>query len=121
MTLDQIKAAVDAGLPVRWCNSGYVVHKDSLGQYLITYTPNGHTIGLTHRYGETLNGLEHEFFVVGEINQHQYQVARTLRAAIEHAGRCGLLSQLGPQFEDMRQFESALGVVIQKGDPKWKQ
>ena len=37
MTLDEIKAAVDAGQTVHWANTGYVVHKDRLGQYLITY------------------------------------------------------------------------------------
>ena len=41
MTLDEIKAAVDAGQTVHWANTGYVVHKDRLGQYLITYVPNG--------------------------------------------------------------------------------
>ncbi len=31
MTLDDIKAAVDAGQTVHWANIGYVVHKDWLG------------------------------------------------------------------------------------------
>ena len=36
MTLEEINAAVDAGQTVHWANTGYVVHKDRLGQYLIT-------------------------------------------------------------------------------------
>ncbi|WP_372615360.1 hypothetical protein [Aquicoccus sp.] len=63
MTLDDIKAAVDAGQTVHWANTGYVVHKDRLGQYLITHVPNGSCIGLTDRGGHRLNGKETEFFV----------------------------------------------------------
>jgi len=63
MTLDGIKAAVDAGQIVHWANTGYVVHKDRLGQYLITYLPNGSCIGLTDREGPRLNGKEAEFFI----------------------------------------------------------
>ena len=47
MTLEDIKAAVDAGQTVHWANAGYVVQKDRLGQYLITYVLNGSCIGLT--------------------------------------------------------------------------
>ena len=63
MTLDDIKAAVDAGQTVHWANTGYVVHKDQLSQYLITYVPNGSCIGLTDREGKRLNGKEVEFFI----------------------------------------------------------
>ena len=63
MTLEDIKAAVDAGQTVHWANTGYVVHKDRLGQYLITYQPNGSCIGLTDREGHWLNGKEAEFFI----------------------------------------------------------
>ncbi|MBB3987793.1 hypothetical protein GGQ68_004147 [Sagittula marina] len=63
MTLEDIKAAVDAGQTVHWANTGYVVHKDPLGQYLITYVPNGSCIGLTDRGGQRLNGKEAEFFI----------------------------------------------------------
>ena len=63
MTLEDIKAAVDAGQTVPWANTGYVVHKDRLGQYLITYLPNGSCIGLTDREGHRLNGKEAEFFI----------------------------------------------------------
>ena len=63
MTLDEIKAAVDAGQTVHWANIGYVVHKDRLGQYLITYVPNRSCIGLTDRSGQRLNGKEAEFFI----------------------------------------------------------
>ena len=63
MTLDEIKAAVDAGQTVHWANTGYVVHKDRLGQYLISFLPNGSCIGLTDREGHRLNGKEAEFFI----------------------------------------------------------
>ena len=63
MTLDEIKAAVDAGQTVHWANTGYVVHKDRLSQYLISFLPNGSCIGLTDREGHRLNGKEAEFFI----------------------------------------------------------
>lgn len=63
MTIDEIKAAVDAGRPVHWANAGYVVHRDRLGRYLITYQPNGSTIGLTNRSGTRLNGDPSDFFI----------------------------------------------------------
>lgn len=63
MTLEDIKAAVDAGQTVHWANTGYVVQKDRLGQYLITYLPNGSCIGLTDWCGHRLNGKEAEFFI----------------------------------------------------------
>ena len=63
MTLEEIRAAIDAGQTVHWANTGYRVHKDSLGQYLITFEPNGSTIGLTDRSGQRLNGDEADFFI----------------------------------------------------------
>ena len=63
MTLEEIKAAIDAGRTVHWANTGYRVQKDSLGQYLITFEPNGSTIGLTDRSGQRLNGKAAEFFI----------------------------------------------------------
>ena len=63
MTLEEIRAAIDAGHTVHWANTGYVVHKDRLGQYLITYVPNGSCIVLTDREGKRLNGKEAEFFI----------------------------------------------------------
>jgi hypothetical protein len=71
MTRDEIKAAVDAGQTVHWASNGYVVHKDRLGQYLITYVPNGSCIGLTDRSGHRLNGDEIEFFLVGPAEDHE--------------------------------------------------
>ena len=63
MTLEKIKAAVDAGNRVHWVNRGYVVTRDDLGQYLITYTRNGSAIGLTSRDGTRLNGEPGDFFI----------------------------------------------------------
>lgn len=65
MTIEEIKAAVDVGKPVHWANSAYLVHKDKLGQYLITYLPNDSTIGLTDQSGRRLNGAEADFFILG--------------------------------------------------------
>ena len=63
MNITEIKAAVDAGKPVRWANEGYRVHRDGLGQYLVTFVRNGSTIGLTDRSGRRLNGAEADFFI----------------------------------------------------------
>lgn len=64
MNIAEIKAAVDAGKSVHWANEGYRVHRDGLGQYLITFVPNGSTIGLTDRSGRRLNGAEADFFIL---------------------------------------------------------
>ncbi|GGA23166.1 MULTISPECIES: hypothetical protein [Salipiger] len=63
MNIAEIKAAVDAGKSVHWANEGYRVHRDGLGQYLITFVRNGSTIGLTDRSGQRLNGAEADFFI----------------------------------------------------------
>ena len=63
MTLDQIKAAVDAGKTVHWANTGYQLIKDSVGQWLIHCTFNDCYWGLTHRDGKTMNGREDQFFI----------------------------------------------------------
>ena len=63
MNIAEIKSAVDAGHSVYWSNEAYRVHRDGLGQYLITYLPNGSSIGLTDRSGTSLNGDEASFFV----------------------------------------------------------
>jgi len=63
MTTEQIKQAVDQGKRVHWENPGYLVIKDSIGQYLIKCLHSNHCIGLTHQDGETLNGREDQFFI----------------------------------------------------------
>ncbi|HKK85408.1 MAG TPA: hypothetical protein VJ906_02515 [Roseovarius sp.] len=63
MTVEDIKAAVDAGNRVHWIKSGYLVTRDGLGQYLISFTRNGAVIGLTSRDGTRLNGELDEFFI----------------------------------------------------------
>ncbi|WP_428929714.1 hypothetical protein [Marinibacterium sp. SX1] len=78
MNITQIKAAVDAGKSVHWANEGYRVHRDILGQYLITFVPNGSAIGLTDRSGHRLNGAEADFFIV----------VSTREANGEQEGRC---------------------------------
>ena len=80
MTLDEIKAAVDAGQTVHWLNTGYVVHKDRLGQYLITYLPNGSCIGLTDQEGQRLNGKAVEFFLSGSEKANDEYSGHPLRS-----------------------------------------
>lgn len=63
MTIAEIKAAVDAGRRVHWMNEGYTVTRDRLGQYLITFAPNGNCIGLTSRDGSRLNGCAEGFYI----------------------------------------------------------
>ena len=65
MTLEEIKTAVDAGNRVHWVNSGYMVTRDDLGQYLITFARNGSAIGLTSRDGTRLHGNPDDF-IIGE-------------------------------------------------------
>ena len=100
MTLNDIKAAVDAGQTVHWANTGYVVHKDRLGQYLITYVPNGSCIGLTDRGGHRLNGKEAEFFIAQSKDSAENPGSQSRPdgqgrgAAPERAGACPLGRQL---------------------------
>lgn len=63
MTLAEIKQAVDAGKSVCWKNDGYVVMKDSIGQYLIMHIYNFNAIGLTWVDGATMNGKPEEFYL----------------------------------------------------------
>ena len=64
MTMQEIKTAIDDGEKVYWCNRGYQVIKDSLGQYMIKCFMNGHCIGLTNAEETKLNGEESEFFII---------------------------------------------------------
>ena len=63
MNIAEIKIAVDAGKSVHWSNEGYVIRKDTMGQYLIVFEPGGSAIGLTNRSGGQLNGQEEDFFL----------------------------------------------------------
>ena len=63
MNIAEIKTAGDAGKSVHWSNEGYVVRKDTLGQYLIVFEPGGGAIGLTDRSGGRLNGQEEAFLL----------------------------------------------------------
>jgi hypothetical protein len=62
MTLTEIKAAVESGRKVYWCNKNYEVVKDDLGRFLVWCLCNNSYIGLTWRDGVTLNGSEDQFF-----------------------------------------------------------
>ena len=71
MTLDEIKAAVEAGRTVYWCNPDYHVIKDQIGQWLIVYQPTGYCFGykptgycfgLTWTDDVTMNGKPDDFY-----------------------------------------------------------
>ena len=47
----EIKRLVDAGADVRAGNDNYIVMRDSIGQYLIKFTPEPNWIGLHGREG----------------------------------------------------------------------
>lgn len=55
MTRSELIAAMDTGKAVRWKNDGYELYLDTSGQYLKTFTPNNHTIGVFHRDGVGMN------------------------------------------------------------------
>jgi hypothetical protein len=63
MTLDEIKAAVDAGRTVHWANTGYRVVKWRNGEYVVHCDMNEHCIGLTWKDGTTVNGTPEQFFI----------------------------------------------------------
>jgi hypothetical protein len=65
LTLQEIKAAIEAGKTVHWASEGYVVVKGKHEQWFILFPSNGHCIGLTWQDGITLNGRPDEFFIAG--------------------------------------------------------
>lgn len=62
MTLDEIKAAVDAGKTVFWASEAYRVEKDG-SDYIIRCVLNQNVIGLTWDDGVTLNGHPNQFYI----------------------------------------------------------
>ena len=62
MTLDEIKATVEAGKTVHWSTTLYSVVRDRMGRWFILCTSNGSAIGLTWLDGKTLNGKVEDFF-----------------------------------------------------------
>lgn len=66
MTLDEIKAAVNAGKTVHWASEGYTVIRDQHDQWFIAYR-HGHRdanyIGLTWTDGVTVNGRPDQFYI----------------------------------------------------------
>lgn len=61
MTLEEIKAAVEAGKKVCWSTPLYEVRKAN-DQWLIVCTINNNAIALTWTDGVTLNGQRMDFF-----------------------------------------------------------
>ncbi len=84
MNIAEIKAAVDAGKAVHWANEGYRVHRDGLGQYLITFVRKGSTIGLTDRSGHQLNGAGADFFISEPNIDAVAEQGREVRGATSH-------------------------------------
>jgi len=62
MTLDEIKAAVQAGKTVHWASRAYTVKQWSGGRFAIVCT-NGSSFMLTHTDGVTMNGKPSDFFI----------------------------------------------------------
>lgn len=67
MNIQEIKTAVEAGKTVHWSNAGYVVTKDSIGQFHITFKQNQSSVGLTNRAGNRLNGQPQDFYIAEAI------------------------------------------------------
>ena len=63
MTLNEIKAAVEAGKTVHCGNSRYTVIKDNVARQWLIQCGRDHYIGLTWRDGVTMNGKPEEFYV----------------------------------------------------------
>lgn len=65
MTLEAIKAAVEAGKTVHWASTSYLVIRDRVGQWLVKNTFNDYVWGLTHSDGVTLSDQPEKFFLGG--------------------------------------------------------
>lgn len=65
MTLEEIKAAVKAGIRVYWRNDRYEVIEDSDGQWFICDDDSESYIGLTWSDGVTMNGDGEDFYIEG--------------------------------------------------------
>lgn len=55
MTRQEFISAMDQGKVVHWHNKGYICYRSESGEYLKTFTPNNHTIGIFHRDGVGMN------------------------------------------------------------------
>jgi hypothetical protein len=64
MTLDEIKAAVEAGQTVHWASTSYFVIRDRIGQWLVKNSFNDYVWGLTGTDG-TLSDKPEKFFLGG--------------------------------------------------------
>jgi hypothetical protein len=107
MTVDEIKSAVDAGKTVYWSNPGYKVIKDSIGQYLICFTPNKSCIGLTWTDGVTLNGKEEEFYVAEEEGPSETETETSYASKKNTVKVAGRYEMLRKAIEDHTQATCA--------------
>lgn len=68
-TIEEVRAAVDAGKAVHWNNGGYTVIKDSIGQYLIAWNYGGqgeNFVGLGSAYFEPDFLKDNPFYVLDQ-------------------------------------------------------
>tara|TARA_X000001388_G_scaffold56758_1_gene42005 strand:- start:491 stop:796 length:306 start_codon:yes stop_codon:yes gene_type:complete len=61
-TAAKIKKLVHDGVQVYWANEGYIVSKDTLGNYNVINEYNNHCIGLTDKKGNLLNTNQKYFY-----------------------------------------------------------
>ena len=66
MTLEEIKASVDAGKSVHWKSFIYEVIDGGIAGYLIRCIPNQACWRLTRLDGVTMNGKEEDFFTASD-------------------------------------------------------
>lgn len=69
MTREEFIQAMDDGLAVRWSNDGYHCYKSNYGEYLVTFEPNGHTIGIFHKDGIGMNIFLDDCYIKEETMQ----------------------------------------------------
>ena len=64
MTREQLIKAIDEGKKVYDKNIGYECYKNECGEYLVTYRPNGYTIGIFHQDGIGMNVRPEDCFII---------------------------------------------------------
>ena len=64
MTKEQLIGAMDDGKKVYEGNIGYECYKTECGEYLVTYRPNGYTIGIFHKDGVGMNVNPENCFIM---------------------------------------------------------
>lgn len=63
MTKKELIKAMDEGKTVHWHNKGYICYRTKCGEYLKTFRPNSHTIGIFHKDGIGMNIYPKDCFI----------------------------------------------------------